>query len=140
MSQAKLSSPDNAAQPKWMTISGWVLTVLITLAMSASAFMKLTVPLKIGDHEKLAADFEKGGFSVQTMTAIACVEIFCALVYLFPQTAVLGAVLLEGYLGGAICVHVIGKQPIWAPLIIGVVMWLGIYLREPRLRSIMPLR
>ena len=49
----------------------------------------------------------------------------------------MGAALLNGYLGGAILVHVLQKESIAAPLIIGILVWLGIFLREPRLRSIM---
>jgi multidrug efflux pump subunit AcrB len=131
---------NSSAQPKWMTITGWVLTALITAAMLASAGFKFTVPLKVGDHEEMAKMMEKQGFSVEVMTRIAIVEVACALIYLFPKTSVLGAVLLTGYLGGAIVVHVIGKENIAAPLIIGVIAWLGIFLREPRLRAIMPLR
>ncbi len=133
-------SPASSEQPKWMTISGWVLTVLIALAMLASAGFKFTVPLKIGDHEKMAAMLKEQGFSVEVMTWIAIVEVACALIYLFPRTAVLGAALLNGYLGGAILVHVMENQNIAAPLIIGILAWLGIFLREPRLRAIMPWR
>ena len=124
-------------QPMWMTICGWVLTVLMTLALLASAGVKFTVPLKVGDHEKMAAAMQKQGFSVEVMTRIGILEVCCALIYLFPRTAVLGAVLLAGYLGGAIVVHIIGKENIAAPLIIGILVWLGIFLREPRLRSIL---
>lgn len=131
---------DHSGQPKWMTITGWVLTVLITAAMLASAGFKFTVPLKIGDHEKMAKMMEEQGFRVEVMTRIAIVEVACALIYLFPRTAVLGAALLNGYLGGAIVVHVLENQNIAAPLIIGIIAWLGIFLREPRLRAIMPLR
>lgn len=130
----------DGGQPQWLTITGWVLTALITAAMLASAGFKFTVPLKVGEHEKMAKMMEEQGFSVEVMTRIAIVEVACALIYLFPRTAVLGAVLLTGYLGGAIVVHILEKQNIAAPLIIGVIAWLGIFLREPRLRAIMPLR
>jgi hypothetical protein len=139
MSQA-IDPSAKLIQPKWMTVTGWVLTVLVTLALLASAGFKFTIPLKVGDYEALQKQIESQGFSVQAMTIIGVVEAACALIYLFPRTSVLGAALINGYLGGAILVHVLGKEPIWAPLIFGVVAWLGIFLREPRLRSIMPWR
>jgi hypothetical protein len=138
---SKTSEPvARPSQPKWMTITGWVLTVLVTLALLASAGFKFTIPLKVGNYEAMQTQIESQGFTVQSMTIIGIVEVACALIYLFPRTSVLGAALINGYLGGAILVHVLGKEPIWAPLIFGVVAWLGIFLREPRLRSIMPWR
>jgi hypothetical protein len=120
-----------------MTITGWVLTGLVVAALLTSASLKFSVPLQLGDHEKLKGMFEKQGFDVNTMTVIGVVELTCALIYLFPRTAILGAILIAGYLGGAIVVHVIGKQPIYAPLIVALLAWLGIFLREPRLRGIL---
>ncbi|WP_425615551.1 DoxX family protein [Anatilimnocola sp. NA78] len=140
MSQISNQPLPATTQPKWLTITGWGITVLVVLGLFVSAGFKLSVPLKLGDYQKMEEEFNKGGFSAKAMEIIGIVEIACALIYLFPRTAVLGAALLNGYLGGAICAHVVQKQPIWAPLIFGVVMWLGIYLREPRLRAIMPWR
>jgi len=71
---------------------------------------------------------------------IAIAELGCVILYLIPPTAVLGAVLIAAYLGGAVLAHVIGKQPIWAPILTAVVAWLGLYLREPRVRALFPLQ
>jgi hypothetical protein len=59
--------------------------------------------------------------------------------YLIPRTAVLGAVLLTGYLGGAIATHARLGEPFVAPIILGVVVWAGLWLRDPRLRALLPL-
>jgi hypothetical protein len=60
--------------------------------------------------------------------------------YAIPQTAVLGAILLTGYLGGAIATHVRIEEGFVPPLILGVLIWLGLYLRDRRLRALVPLR
>ena len=58
-----------------------------------------------------------------------------------PRTAVLGAILLTGYLGGAVATHVRSSDPNWwGALLAGVLVWLGLFLREPRLRELLPLR
>jgi hypothetical protein len=61
-------------------------------------------------------------------------------VYLIPRTSVLGAVLLAGYMGGAICTHWRAGDVFVGQIVIGLLVWLGLYLREPRLRALLPLR
>ncbi len=60
--------------------------------------------------------------------------------YLVPVTSVLGAVLFTGYLGGAILTHLRVEQSVFLHIVLGLVIWLGIYLREPRLHSVLPFR
>lgn len=78
----------------------------------------------------------------QLLTPLGIVELACVILYLIPQTAVLGGILLAGYLGGAIATHVIGNDPggILVPAGLGVCIWLGLSLREPRLRALLPFR
>jgi hypothetical protein len=67
----------------------------------------------------------------------------CIVLYVIPTTAVLGAILLTGYLGGAVASHVRvgeGLFPVFFPVMVGVLVWLGLYLRDVRLRSLIPLR
>jgi len=68
----------------------------------------------------------------------------CTLLYAAPQTAVLGAILLTGYLGGAVVTHVRVGDPLFSHILfgvyVGVFLWLGLYLRDPRLRALVPLR
>jgi hypothetical protein len=69
------------------------------------------------------------------------VEIGCTLLYLIPPTAVLGAVLVTGYLGGAVATHVrLLEMQFLAPLLLGVLIWLGLFLRDPRVRALIPVR
>ena len=65
------------------------------------------------------------------------------ILYIIPATSVLGAILLTGYLGGAVATHVRvgeGLFPVLFPVIVGVLLWLGVYLRDDRLRTLVPLR
>jgi hypothetical protein len=66
--------------------------------------------------------------------------LICTVVYAIPITSVLGAILLTGYLGGATATHVRIGQPFWFPVIVGVLLWAALFLREERLRALIPLR
>ena len=88
-------------QAKWMTWTGWVITVLIVLMMAVSGTLKLVNPPKLA--EQFTGTF---GYPGDVTMYIGIVEISCVILYLIPPTAVLGAVLLTGYLGGAIATHV----------------------------------
>jgi len=71
---------------------------------------------------------------------LAILEITCVVVYLVPATSVLGAILLAGYMGGAICTHWRVGDPFVVQASLGALVWLGLYLREDRLRALLPLR
>jgi len=88
---------------------------------------------------------EKGmkqyGYPVHTGRWIVIAEIICVLLYAFPRTAVLGAILLTGYLGGATATHVRIDDPRGVlPVVVGVVVWLGLFLRDRRVRELIPIR
>jgi hypothetical protein len=84
--------------------------------------------------------FAKLGYPERAALWIGIVEIACTVLYLIPRTAVLGAILLTGYLGGATNTHVRVGEPFYMPVLLGVLVWLGLFLREPRLRPLVPLR
>ena len=88
------------------------------------------------------AEWGRIGYSPNALTGIGLVQLTCVALYLIPRTAVLGTVLLTGYLGGAIASYVrIGEPyPVLVPLSTALLAWLGIYLREERLRSLLPFR
>ena len=84
----------------------------------------------------------KLGYAESTIVPIGIVLIACTILYLIPRTAVLGAILLTGYLGGAVATHVRagdGVFPIVFGVTFGVLVWLGLYLRDARLRELVPL-
>jgi hypothetical protein len=83
------------------------------------------------------------GYSESLIIPIGVVLLICTVVYLIPKTSVLGAILLTGYLGGAVATHVRaggGAFPIVFPIIIAGLLWLGLYLRNPSLRVLVPIR
>lgn len=85
----------------------------------------------------------KLGYSESVIIPLGIVLIVCTVLYLIPRTAVLGAILLTGYLGGAVATHVRaadGIFPVVFAVTFGVLLWLGLYLREARLRELVPLR
>lgn len=80
------------------------------------------------------------GLPESILMTVAILEILCVVTYLIPATAVLGAVLFTGYLGGAILTHLRVGEPVYLHIFLGGLIWLGIYLREQRLHSILPIR
>jgi len=81
------------------------------------------------------------GYPAHLATPIGLVLTVCTVLYLIPRTAVLGAILLTGYLGGATASHVRVQDPFFLfAAVFGVLVWAGLYLREPRLRALIPLR
>ena len=75
------------------------------------------------------------GYPESLALAIGVLEFVCAALYVIPRTAILGAVLLTGYLGGATASHVRVGDPFFAPVIVGVLVWVGLFLRDEHLRA-----
>jgi hypothetical protein len=71
---------------------------------------------------------------------LAILELSCLVIYLIPPTSVTGAVLLTGYIGGAICTHWRVGDPFYVQIVLGILVWLGLYLRESRLKGLLPVR
>ena len=80
----------------------------------------------------------KVGFPAGALVPLGVVLLVATLLYTFRRTAVLGAVLLTGYLGGAVATHVRLGQPFIAPVVFGVVIWGCLYLRDARIRALLP--
>jgi hypothetical protein len=111
---------------------GYVLSALPVLMLLMSGVMKIAGTAEV---VKGFADWPAG-----SAVAIGLLELACTVIYLVPRTAVLGAILLTGYLGGATAVTVRLGGPFALPVVFGVLVWGGLYLRDPRLRVLMPLR
>lgn len=122
-------------QSKALTIAGWILTALLALMLLFSATMKFVNP---PDMSKQFV--EHLGYPAKLAVPIGVVEVLCLVVFLFPRTAVLGAILLTGYLGGATATHLRVGDPFIAPVIVGMAVWLALFLRDPRIRSQIPIR
>jgi hypothetical protein len=112
---------------------GWVLSIIPVGMLFMSAFMKLS------GGPQVAEGFTHLGWPPSIALPLGIVEILATLLYLFPRTAVLGAILLTGYMGGAIAAHVRLGEPFFVQLLLGVVAWGGLYLRDPRLRALLPI-
>lgn len=109
-------------------------TAVVALALLISGVMKL-----VGGSE-VKEGIAHLGLPESMLVPLAILEIACVVVYLIPASAVLGAVLLTGYIGGAICTHWRVGDPFYIQVALGIVVWLGVYLREARLRAVLPLR
>ena len=115
----------------------WVgrgISVLVSLVFLISAFMKL----------KGGAEVMQGmahlGLPESLILPLAILEVSCVVIYLIPATSILGAILLTGYIGGAICTHLRVGDPFFIQIALGIFVWLGLYLRENRLKALIPLR
>jgi hypothetical protein len=114
--------------------AGRILSALPVLLLTFSAILKLM------HSPQVVEGFAALGVRPDLINVIAIIELACVVLYIIPPTAVLGAVLIAAYLGGAVLAHMIGRQPVWAPILTAVVAWLGLYLREPRVRALFPLQ
>jgi len=124
-----------AAPGKGILWAGRVLTAIPVLMMGMSAAMKLA------RTPNVLEGWAKFGYPDSSLLAIGVVELLCAVLYALPRTAVLGAILVTGYLGGATATHVRAGEAVFvAPVILGALAWGGLFLRDPRLRALLPLR
>lgn len=107
------------------------------------AFLLFDVVVKILQRPEAVEPTAALGFSAGSVLTIGLIELICLALYVFPRTAVLGAVLMTGFLGGAFAINMRAGMPIFNqvfPFIIGALMWGGLYLRERRLGALLPLR
>jgi len=115
----------------------WIGRVISALPCLLFIFSAL---LKVKDGPEVLKGFAHLGIPASMMMPLAILEISCVVIYLIPATSVLGAILLTGYVGGAICTHWRVGDPFYTQIALGIVVWLGLYLREDRLKSLIPLR
>ena len=109
-----------------------------------SGLLSLLVAMSAGMKLKGGAEVVEGmahlGLPASLMVPLGVLEISCVGIYLIPATSIVGAILLTGYIGGAILAHLRIGEPIVMQIVLGVGVWLGLYLRENRLRELIPLR
>ena len=119
----------------------WTGRIIGTLAVLFLVFDSvgklLTLPPVVEGSARL-------GFPESAVLGIGIIELVCIVAYLTPRTAVLGAILLTGYLGGAVATHVRIGDPVFShvlfPIYVAVLVWGGLFLRDGRLRALIPLR
>ena len=131
---AASSSARTRPRPSAARLAGWVLGGVMAAALASGAAMALArVPEAVQGTVQL-------GFAPHHMPVLAVIELACLALYLVPRTAVLGAVLLTGYFGGAVATHLRLDQPLLAqtlvPVYAATLLWLGLYLRDARVRTL----
>jgi DoxX-like protein len=119
----------------WKRRIGWILSGLAILFLTFDAIAKIVLV------EAVAKGSVELGYPVSTMVPIGIVLLTCVLIYAVPRTAVIGAVLLTGYLGGAIATHVRVDNPLFShilfPIYVAIFIWGGLYLRDARVRALL---
>jgi uncharacterized membrane protein YphA (DoxX/SURF4 family) len=128
--------PDLQTAPvsKKMLWAGYILSALPVLMLLFSGVMKLVKPAPVVEG------FVRLGYPESLALGIGIVELVCAVLYVVPRTSVFGAILLTGYLGGATATHLRIGEPFFAPIVLGVMVWGGLFFRDARLRALLPLR
>jgi DoxX-like family len=117
--------------------AGRIMSAFVVIALAADGAIQLFAPSQV------ASMLQETGFTTDMTRVVGPILLGCAILYAIPATAVLGAILVTGFLGGAICAHVrigeLGSPPELISLLLGAMTWGGLYLRDPRIRAILPL-
>lgn len=120
----------------WAKRVGWALSALIILFMLFDGLTKLAL-----EHHVLQATVQIG-YPPHSIRPIGLTLLIITVLYAIPRTSVLGAVLLTGFLGGAVAAKVRIDDPMFSSVLFGVyfglIAWVGLYLREPRVRVLLP--
>jgi hypothetical protein len=131
-SEARVSSSKKGI---WV---GRVLSGLVVLFLVPDGIIKFIKPAPVVDA------FAHLGLPLTLANGLGILLLLCTVIYVFPRTSILGAILLTGYLGGAVATHLRAGDPLFShvlfPTYLGVLLWLGLYLRDSRLRALIPLR
>lgn len=129
------SAAQTAPVSKKKLWAGRILSALPVLLLLFSGVLKLMKPAAV------VQGFAHFGYPESLLLTLGILELACTVVYVIPRTSVLGAILTTAYLGGATATHVrIGDPSFFIPVILGVLVWGGLFLRDDRLRALIPLR
>src|ERR1700678_3937003 len=128
--------------PEAMTLhralwAGRIMSAFVVIALAADGAIQLFAPAQI------ASMLQETGFAMEVTRVVGPIILACGILYAIPATAVVGAILVTGFLGGAICAHVrigeLGSPPELLSLLLGALTWGGLYARDRRIRAILPL-
>jgi len=118
--------------------AGHILSGLVVLFLIPDGIIKFIKPAPVIEASAHL------GLPLSLANTLGILVLVCTAIYVFPRTSVLGAILLTGYLGGAVATHLRVGDPLFShilfPTYLGVLLWLGLYLRDARLRALIPLR
>ena len=117
--------------------AGRVMSAVVIVALAADGTIQVFAPTQI------ASMLQETGFAMDVTRIVGPIVLACALLYALPATAVLGAIMVTGFLGGAICAHLrigeLGSPPELISLLLGALTWGGLYARDARIRALLPL-
>ena len=117
--------------------AGRVVSAIVVIALVADGTIQLFAPVQI------ASTLRETGFATDLTRVVGPIVLVCAILYAIPATAAFGAILVTGFLGGAICAHVrigeFGSPPEIISLLLGAMTWGGLYARDSRIRAVLPL-
>jgi hypothetical protein len=130
------SDTQNVPVSKGMLWTGWIMSALPALFLLFGGVMDLVKPPSVVEGTL------KMGYPESVIFGLGVVVLLCTILYLIPRTSILGAILLTGYLGGAVATHVriLDLRSVPIPVLFAALLWGGLYLRESRLRALIPLR
>lgn len=139
-----MTASDRIAVPVEGNAHGWSRIGGIVCTSAAALFLAFDTVLKVLRLDPAVEGTTSLGYPADSVLWIGGIELVCLLLYLVPRTTVLGAVLITGYLGGAVASHVRIASPLLThtvfPVYVALFLWAGLYLREPRLRALAPRR
>jgi hypothetical protein len=117
--------------------AGRITSAFVVASLVVDGSIQLFAPARI------ASMLQEIGFEMDLARVVGPIILACAILYAVPATAVLGAILVTGFLGGAICAHLrigeLGSPPEFISLLLGAMTWGGLYARDPRIRALLPL-
>lgn len=131
--QSELQTATTSGKLLW---TGRILSILAVLFMLFDAGAHLLKPAPV------VQAFLQLGFPLRLSICLGIIQLVCVVIYVIPRTAILGAVLITGYLGGAVAIHMRVGNPLFEcifPILIGIFFWAGLVLRDTRLRAIFPI-
>jgi len=131
-------SSARASSSKKRVWVGRVLSGLVVLFLIPDGIVKFIKPAPVVEA------FAHVGLPLSLANVLGTLLLACIALYAIPRTSILGAILLTGYLGGAVATHLRAGDPLFShilfPTYLGVLLWLGLYLRDDRVRVLIPLR
>jgi hypothetical protein len=132
------SATQTAPVSKKKLWTGRIISTLVVLFLVFDSVLKFIKPPAVVEASAHL------GLPMSLAVTLGIVLLSCTALYVIPLTSILGAILLTGYLGGAVATHLRAGDPLFShvlfPTYLGVLLWLGLYLREDRLRALLPLR
>jgi hypothetical protein len=132
--EASFANPNAKSTSNKSVLAGKIISALCILFLLFDAIMKV-----IEESHSMEGSIALG-WPAEHVRSIGITLLLSTILYIIPRTAVLGAILITGYLGGAIAVMVAAGQPLYFAAVFGILVWAGLYLRDEKLRELIPFR